>query len=51
MSNKDPRFKRLFRSMKGIGEIKLMESLIAYLANNTYQASNEKISEIFQNNV
>lgn len=51
MSNKDPRFKRLFRSMKGIGEIKLMESLIAYLANNKYQASSDRILEIFQNNV
>lgn len=51
MSNKDPRFKRLFRSMKGIGEIKLIESLISYLANNTYQASNNRILEIFQNNV
>lgn len=50
MSNKDVRFKRLFKSMKGIGEIKLMESLITYLANNTYQASNDRILEIFQNN-
>ena len=50
MSNKDPRFKRLFRSMKGTGEIKLMESLISYLADNTYQASNDRISEIFQTN-
>lgn len=36
--------------MKGIGEIKLMESLISYLADNTYQASNDRISEIFQTN-
>ena len=49
--NKDPRFKRLFRTMKGLGEIKLMESLISYLASNTYQASNDMISEIFKNNV
>lgn len=49
MSNKDQRFKRLFHSMKGIGEMKLMESLITYLADSTYQASNDKILEIFQN--
>ena len=50
MSNNDPRFKQLFRAMKGTGEIKLMESLISYLVHTTYQASNDRILEIFQSN-
>lgn len=36
--------------MKGTGEIKLMESLISYLVHTTYQASNDRILEIFQSN-
>lgn len=47
MSNKDPRFKRLFRAMGDIGEIKLLKSLISYLVTNTYKATDDKISLIF----
>lgn len=48
MSNKDPRFKRLFKSMEDACEIKLMKSLISYLANDTYNVSDHKLSAIFQ---
>lgn len=47
MSNKDARFKRLFKSMKEVREMKLLESLLTYLINNTYSASDEKIISIF----
>ena len=48
MSNKDARFKRLFRSMENIGEMKLMKLLVNYLVNTTYQASDNDISAMFQ---
>jgi len=48
MSNKDERFKRLFRAMVNVGEIKLMKSIISYLVTHTYQSSNAEISAIFQ---
>lgn len=47
MSNKDIRFKRLFNSMRGTGEMKLMESLVSYLVANTYHSSDNDISAIF----
>ncbi len=47
-SNKDLRFKRLFKSMENIGEIRLMKSLVSYLVNNTYRASDNEISAIFR---
>lgn len=46
LSNKDSRFKRLFKSMENVGEIKLMKSLISYLADKTYEASDEKMMAI-----
>lgn len=47
MSNKDTRFKRLFKSMENVGEIKLMKSIIAYLVETTYKASDTELLEIF----
>lgn len=49
MSNKDPRFKRLFNDMKNDGEMKLMASILSYLANTTYLAKEEHIKSIFLN--
>lgn len=48
MSNKDQRFKLLFKSMKGIGEIHLLETLISYLVSNTYRSSDADLLDIFQ---
>lgn len=48
MSNKDYRFKRLFKAMEDVGEMKLLKTLIDYLVNNTYQASDGAIIAIFQ---
>jgi len=48
MSNKDSRFKKLFRSMENVGEIKLIKSLISYLVSTTYKASDESLSAIFR---
>ena len=48
MSNKDPRFKKLFNSMREVGEIKLLSELISYLATNTFCATNDGIKEIFK---
>ena len=47
MSNKDARFKRLFKSIKGAGEMKLLESLLTYLVNNTYNVSEDEIFSLF----
>lgn len=47
MSNKDPRFKRLFKSMENVGEIRLMKSVIAYLVYTTYKASNGDLKQYF----
>lgn len=46
MSNKDSRFKSLFKSMEDIGEVKLMKSLIAYLVKATYKASNNDLEKL-----
>ncbi|MBQ9074118.1 MAG: hypothetical protein IJY30_06680 [Muribaculaceae bacterium] len=47
MSNKDSRFKRLFKSLKDTTEMKLIESLLIYLVCNTYNASEAEIISIF----
>lgn len=47
MSNKDSRFKRLFKSMENVGEIRLMKSVIAYLVDKTYEASNDDLKQYF----
>ncbi len=48
MSNKDVRFKRLFRSMKDVGEMKLLEAVLTYLVNTTYNAKEDVILSFFQ---
>ena len=47
MSNKDPRFKRLFMSMKDVGEMKLLESVLSYLISNPYLVSDDVVLNLF----
>lgn len=47
MSNKDLRFNRLFKSMENVGEIRLMKSVIVYLVDKTYEASNDDLKQYF----
>ncbi len=47
MSNKDPRFKRLFKALKNSGEMKLMQSLIDYFVTNTYNSVDDELAKIF----
>lgn len=47
MSNKDIRFKRLFKSMKDVGEMKLLESVLTYLVSTTYNANDDEIISFF----
>lgn len=46
-SNKDKRFKSLFRAMEDVGEMKLMKNLLAYLVGHTYRVSEAEIIRIF----
>ncbi|MDE5750637.1 MAG: hypothetical protein K2H87_07715 [Duncaniella sp.] len=46
-SNKDKRFKGLFRAMEDVGEMRLMKNLLAYLVGHTYRASDTEIVRIF----
>lgn len=46
MSNKDPRFKSLFRTLVDIGETSTFKRLVAYLCENTYRTDNEEIVHI-----
>ena len=47
MSNKDKRFKSLFKSMENEGEIKLLKDVLTYLAAATYNSVTEDIVAIF----
>lgn len=47
MSNKDTRFKRLFKSMENVGEIRLVKNIISYLAQTTYEATNDDLIRYF----
>lgn len=47
MSNKIIRFKRLFKSLDEVGEVKLMKSILKYLCEMKYSVSNEGILAIF----
>lgn len=47
MSNKDPRFKSLFKTMEDIGEMRMMKSLISYFTRTTYSASIADLTAIF----
>ena len=48
MSNKDYRFKRLFKSMEDVVEMKLLQELLNYLVNSTYRVSNVHLISIFE---
>lgn len=48
MSNKDIRFKRLFKAIKVTGEMKLLESVLTYLIDNCYQISDQEILNLFE---
>lgn len=47
MSNKDIRFKRLFKSMKDVGEMRLLESVLTYLVSKTYNVIDEELLTFF----
>lgn len=47
MSNKDIRFKKLFKSTKDVGEMKLLEAISTYLISATYNADDNKICSLF----
>ena len=49
MSNKDVRFKQLFKTIQGFGEMKLLAALLGYFSDNTYRSSDDDIIRIFQN--
>ncbi len=48
MSNKDPRFKRLFKALKNEGEFMLLQSLLDYFVDKTYNSSDSELATIFQ---
>ncbi len=48
MSNKDIRFKQLFKAMKEEGELKLLESVLSYLVSTTYKANDEELASFFR---
>lgn len=48
MSNREPRFKKLFRTLENVGEIRIMKSLISYLVAARYNVSDNELSAIFQ---
>ena len=47
MSNKDIRFKRLFKALKNTGEIRLLKTVLTYLVEATYNADDNKIRDLF----
>lgn len=47
MSNKDPRFRELFRSIDNVREMKLLKALLSYLTHKKYQASKDELVAIF----
>lgn len=47
MSNKDKRFKQLFKVMENVGEFKLMKSLLSYFTTVKYSATENEIVAIF----
>lgn len=49
MSNQDVRFKRLFKSMKNTGEMRLLGSILTYLVSTTYNANDDEIISFFLN--
>lgn len=50
MSNKDARFKSLFKSMNNVGEMKLLRSVLTYFVSTTYNARNDELIALFITN-
>lgn len=48
MSNKDSRFRKLFKVLENFGEIRLMKSLLGYLVDHVYNTANDEIIAIFR---
>lgn len=46
MSNKDSRFKSLFRALADIGEVSTLKRIVSYLCDNTYRSENEEMVRI-----
>lgn len=49
MSSKDVRFKRLFKSLKEVGEMKLMKGILEYLVDATYDTNPSALTALFLN--
>lgn len=49
MSNKDKRFKRLFRASENSAELQLLKSVLTYLADNPYNADESILIGFFTN--
>lgn len=47
MSNKDLRFKQLFKALKTTREFLLLQSLLEYFVNNTYNSTDSELISIF----
>lgn len=47
MSNKDVRFKRLFKSMENVGEIKLLKTVLSYFIDKTYNSKDSDLINLF----
>ena len=47
MSNKDIRFKRLFKAIEDTPEMQLMKRLLSYFVRNTYQVKIQDLKDIF----
>ena len=50
LSNKDARFKSLFKSMNNVGEMKLLRSVLTYFVSTTYNARNDELLALFITN-
>lgn len=48
MSNKDARFKRLFKAMKDVEEVRLLGTVLTYLVNKTYAVDTDEIISLFK---
>lgn len=47
LSNKDPRFKSLFKAMKSVGEMALLESVVTYFVNHKYRSTDDRLRSMF----
>lgn len=47
LSNKDSRFKRLFRDLEPYGEIHILKNVLLYLADHTYRSQTEQLKSFF----